>query len=369
MENKTNYKRYMFLAFSVAAGLAAAYLFFEYLLPVIMPFFIAWLIAFSIQKIMNKLRDKAKIPKKFSALVLVLAVTAALGFICYLVLVRIYGELASFAENALQFITRAQKDPEFAALWIKKIDAAIPFLHVEGWLTDAWNAVNAKLETATLGMVTEVTSKILPILGDMITFVPEAIMYIFVIVFSSYYFAVDFEKINRFFLKLLPPKVRETIFTAKREMRGTFGKLLRAYGFIILLTFTELFIFLSLIGIKYSLTIAFFIALIDILPVLGTGTVLIPWGLALLLMGNTAKGAAILGAYAFITILREIIEPKLVGKSMGIHPLAALAALYVGFRFFGVVGMLVLPISIMLCKNIVSKSKKAPEGLQDEKKP
>ncbi len=353
---KESYKRIPILVLYAAVALFFGYVFLKFLLPALMPFFIAWVIALLLQNIINKLYDKARIPKKLSAFVLVLLVAAALAAICYLLIKRVYGELSIFAENASDFLTKAHEDPEFAAKWIKRIDSAVPFLNIERWLTNVWKNIDVRLENATVSIITNLTSKILPILGDIITFVPEALMYIFVIVFSSYYFAVDFDKINRLIIRIMPKGARRYASAAKKEMSGTLGKLLKAYGLIIIITFTELFIFLSIIGVKYSLIIAFFISLIDILPVLGTGTVLIPWGLALIILGQTGKGAAILGAYAFITIAREIIEPKIIGKSIGIHPLAALAAMYAGLKLFGIVGMFVLPLSVMLIKNIYTKS-------------
>lgn len=356
---KEPYKRIPLIFLYIALGAGAAYVFLKYLFPVFLPFIIAWVIALLLQGIINKLCDKAKIPKKLSAFVLVLLVAAFSGFICFLIIKRLYGELSIFTENAEDFFNRAKTDEEFATKWIKKIDNMVPFLEIEDWLTNVWNNINSRLENATASFLTGLTSRILPVLRDIIAFLPEAFMYIFVIVFSSYYFAVDFDKVNRTLVKILPAGGRKYAALAKKEMKGTLGKLLKAYALIILITFTELFILLTLIGVKYSLIIAFFIALIDILPVLGTGTVLVPWGLILLLIGKTGKGIAILGAYAFITVLREIIEPKLVGKSIGIHPLAALAAMYAGLKIFGILGMFFLPLIIMLIKNIYSKTRKA----------
>lgn len=355
---KESYKRIPILLLYIALAAAFGYVFLKFLFPVLLPFILAWVIALLLQGVINKLKEKAKIPKKLSAFVLVLLVAAALAFICFLVIKRVYGELSIFAENAADFIKKAKDDPEYAAKWIKKIDAAVPFINIEKWLTGIWSNIDAKLENAASGIITSVTSRILPILRDIIAFLPEAFMYIFVIVLSSYYFAVDFDRINHLIVKILPAGARKYASAAKKEMKGTLGKLLKAYGFIILITFTELFVFLSIIGVKYSLIIAFFISLIDILPVLGTGTVLIPWGLILLLIGNTGKGAAILGVYAFITIVREIIEPRIIGKSIGIHPLAALAAMYAGFKLFGIIGMFFLPFAVMLIKSIYIKSYK-----------
>ncbi|MGI6717020.1 MAG: sporulation integral membrane protein YtvI [Eubacteriales bacterium] len=352
---KEPHKKIPLIILYTVLAVGGGYVFLKYLFPVFLPFMIAWVIALLLQGVINRLYEKAKIPKKLSALVLVLMVAAVLGFVCFLIIKRLTGELTEFAKNAGEFLEKAKNDDKFASKWIKKISDLFPF-NIENWLTNLWNSLNLRLENATSSFLS-LTSRILPILQDFIFFVPEAFMYVFIMVLSSYYFAVDFDKINRFIVKILPEGGRKYASYAKGEMKGTIGKLLRAYALIITVTFTELFIFLTLIGVKYSLVIAFFIAFIDILPVLGTGTVLVPWGLILLLLGQTGKGMAILGAYAFITIVREIIEPKIIGKSMGIHPLAALAAMYGGLKLFGITGMFFLPFIIMLVKNIWVKSR------------
>jgi predicted PurR-regulated permease PerM len=109
------------------------------------------------------------------------------------------------------------------------------------------------------------------------------------------------------------------------------------------LTFTECFIGLSLIGIRYALVLAILIAVVDILPVLGSGTVLIPWGVASLLLGHARTGAALLVLYAFITIVRYVVEPRVIGDQLGLHPLVALIAMFAGLKAFGVTGLLLGP--------------------------
>ena len=105
--------------------------------------------------------------------------------------------------------------------------------------------------------------------------------------------------------------------------------------------------------IEYSLLLAIIIAFIDILPVLGVGTVLIPWGLITLLMKDFRTGTGLLILYGIITILRQFIEPKIIGKSLGLHPLVSLISMYMGFRLFGVFGMITGPLTAMVISSVI----------------
>ena len=111
-----------------------------------------------------------------------------------------------------------------------------------------------------------------------------------------------------------------------------------------LITFIELFIGLTLFRVSNSGMWAFLIAFLDILPVLGVGTVLIPWGISSLITGNIVFGIELLVLYFVISFIRNIIEPRMVGFNLGLHPLATLFSMIVGVRTFGAIGMFGLPL-------------------------
>ena len=123
------------------------------------------------------------------------------------------------------------------------------------------------------------------------------------------------------------------------------------------ITFVELVLGLSLINllginINHIIPIALLISFIDILPVLGVGAVLIPWALISMLNGHSALGIALLILYAIITVVRNILEPRLVGQRFGLHPIATLFAIYIGGKLFGVIGVFLLPLTIIIIKQL-----------------
>ena len=129
---------------------------------------------------------------------------------------------------------------------------------------------------------------------------------------------------------------------------GSVFKLIKGYGILMLMTFLELLAGFLILRVKYALLLSLLIAVIDILPVLGTGTVLIPWGIAGLILKNTALGIGILVLYAVITVIRNFAEPKIIGKQIGINPLFTLLSMFIGIKLLGFAGVIIFPTALIV---------------------
>ena len=126
--------------------------------------------------------------------------------------------------------------------------------------------------------------------------------------------------------------------------------LAKAYFTLMTLTFIELSLALLILNIDYAVTLALIISVIDLMPVLGVGTALIPWAVVELIIGNYALGIGLLISYVIILIVRQIVEPRIVGKHIGLHPLITLISMYAGLKIFGAVGLFLLPMLVMFLK-------------------
>jgi sporulation integral membrane protein YtvI len=174
-----------------------------------------------------------------------------------------------------------------------------------------------------------------------------------VVIISTYYFAVERVKINCFFLSLCPKSLRPLLKTAKDLLTDTVGKYLRAYGTLFAITLAELLLAFWLMGVEYAFVLAMVIALVDILPIFGAGIVLVPWGIISIISENYGRGIALLAVYAAITVIRQIIEPKIVGRFIGLSPLGTLAAIYLGLKLMGVGGIFIFPIGAIVIKKLL----------------
>ncbi len=183
-------------------------------------------------------------------------------------------------------------------------------------------------------------------IGRIVGFFPRFFLSFFIFLICTYYFSCDWKRISRFLTLLLSEKKREQIGTVKRRFFYGLSQYTKAYLFLFLITFTELFLGLSLLKVPSPLGKALWIALVDILPILGCGTVLVPWALYCFALGRSGLGVALIILYLVIFILRQVLEPKIIGSSIGLHPVLSLLLVIAGLRFFGFFGMIALPLSV-----------------------
>ena len=157
-------------------------------------------------------------------------------------------------------------------------------------------------------------------------------------------------------LGFLRTENREKLINTKRTITKGVAKLFKAYATIMLITFTEMFIglsFMKLIGVYkggYIAIIAFVTCIVDIIPVLGTGTVLLPWAVYSFVTGNVGLGIGLVVLYGVITVLRQIVEPKLVANQVGLPAIVTIAAMFIGARLFGAFGIIILPLTVIILK-------------------
>jgi len=164
-------------------------------------------------------------------------------------------------------------------------------------------------------------------------------------ILASIFISLDYTAITTFLKKQLPGKAATFLGDAKSHLGKTVLGYLRAYLILWILTFTELSIGLSILKVKSAVGLAAIIALADILPVVGTGGILLPWSVFSLITGNYFVGFGLIVLYLIILVVRNFAEPKIVGDQLGLNPLITLVAIYLGYLWMGVVGMILLPIT------------------------
>lgn len=153
-----------------------------------------------------------------------------------------------------------------------------------------------------------------------------------------------------FCLRQMSAGTKTVFLQIKEYIAGTLWVCVRSYALIMSITFVELSIGLTLIRIDHAILVAFVIAIFDILPVLGTGGIMIPWAILTAIQGNYPLALGLLVVYLVITVIRNIIEPKIVGSQLGLHPVVTLCSMFVGAQLFGVIGLFGFPIGLSLLR-------------------
>lgn len=327
---------------------AALWLFAEYLLAPLLPFLIAYLLAACLQPVIRFLERKARFPRRLTVLLSVCLLVVLLLCLCWLICRRVSKEASALISSAEEFLDRLREDPDYAGSIAERIDGFVPFFDVREPVRSFLNDLDARLAELLSKAAGTLTGSLLPLLASLAAFIPNALLFLVVLLLAAYYFASDYAGFHAAVRSLLPAKTAQGLHALRIGLGASVAGFLRAYGLLMLITFSELFSALLVMGYRYAFLIALVTALIDILPVLGTGTVLIPWGILTILSGSTGRGVALLCVYAVMTVVRQIIEPRIVGKYIGVPPLLALAAMYVGLKLFGLVGLILFPLAALL---------------------
>ena len=186
--------------------------------------------------------------------------------------------------------------------------------------------------------------------------IPSAFLSILVTIISCVFMTADYDSIKNMLLSMCSKSKGDKLIYSKRTVVRGVSKLVKAYATIMLITFTEMFVglyFLKLIGVYqggYIAIIAFVTCIVDIIPVLGTGTVIIPWALYNLITGRIGLGIALIILYGVITVLRQVVEPKLVANEVGLPAIVTIMAMFIGVRAFGTFGIIILPLTVIIVK-------------------
>ena len=177
---------------------------------------------------------------------------------------------------------------------------------------------------------------------------PNWLLFVCTAIIGTYFFSAYWEDLKGFFRRQLPESVLQKLALLRRVTFGAVWGYLKVQCILSGVTFLVLVGAFSLMGIETRFTAAAGIAIIDALPILGSGAVLLPWALIALICGNIPRALAVLLIYAVLTVLHNLLQAKLMGKQLGLHPITALVSLYAGWKLAGLAGMLLLPIGCVL---------------------
>ncbi|MBR5426974.1 MAG: sporulation integral membrane protein YtvI [Clostridia bacterium] len=340
----------------------------RYALPYIAPFLIAFLAAYILQRPVNFIHRKSrkKIPRGIIGTVLVLLITAALVTLIAVLGVQITGKLRDF----INFLT--SKFSELPVLINTVKNSLMDFARklpegISATLTDSLNKISTDslMSTVSSKLTTDniISALKMPLSSalNVAKQLPVTIIAVLITIISACFLTADYGIIKNFILLQFSEERRRKLIKTKHLIFYSLSKIIKSYLLIILITTAELALGLGILKLAhiyengYIIAISFLIAIIDIIPVLGTGTVLIPWAVISFITGDIGMGIGLLILYVIITIIRQIIEPKLVAGQFDLPAIVTIASMYIGTRILGPLGLFLLPITVILLKLLVDE--------------
>ncbi|MBQ3182346.1 MAG: sporulation integral membrane protein YtvI [Clostridia bacterium] len=339
------WSRILVLSAYILIAVAGIYLFFGRVISLLAPFLAAFFIGWLLCSPAEKLCQRTGIKRKLLSFFLVLTVIFFIGFVAFLLANQLISEaqrlFERLSENSSNILSSA-------AELLDGLGKKFPFIyeHLDR------EVINGTVTEVIKNLITSLSSYLASALTAFVTRLPDICLFFVVFVIASFYFAIDFKNITAAISKLIPCRFRSSAGSALMGIKDTLTGYIKAYSVILLVTFAQLFVGFLVLRVNYATTLAMVIALLDMLPVIGTGTVLIPWAVITMLMGDMPLGIGLIILFGIITVIREVIEPKLIGSSIGMHPLLTLIAMYAGYRLFGLWGILLLPPLVNLAKTL-----------------
>ena len=349
-----NYKRFdfkkLYFILYIVLVLIVVYLLFK-LGIFLFPFTLALFFSIMTQPFSRFLEKKLKFSQKIATIVsIILFLVIFLGFISLSAL-RLSGEIYKLSINLNKYSKEAQ------SLWNTAIDKVYSLLGYfpEGFDEQVKNSINGFIRMGTSKLGSFINSLI-----NFITSIPTIILYICITILSTFFISLDKNKIMAFLEQQFPKSWIKKVYNIKREMFNVLGSYIRAQIILMTICFFELLISFNILSflkfnLPYPLIFSIVICIIDALPILGAGAVLLPWSLISFVTGDINLGLALLVIYFLVLSVRQMLEPKLISQNLGVHPLVTLISMYSGFKFFGVIGFLIGPVVMIILKNVFSR--------------
>ena len=317
-----------------------------YLLPLAGPFLIAFTAAAVMEPVVCALHRRG-VPRSLAAGIVTILVLLVLGILLTLTVTNSVNALMTFAKRTpdlLETLSAALTDLQQRVLGlIRKAPEGV----VEQ-LTIALEAVAGELYAVPAWL----SEKLLGLVAGIAKRSPDLLLFTATTAIGVYFFSASYRDIMDFLQRQLPPKTRKKARHAWAGLRGACGGYLKVQAMLVGVTFVELCLLFFLMGQPRPLFTAVVVALVDALPVLGAGTVLLPWALYGLIIGSTTQALELLIGYAVISAVRNMIQAKLLGNHLGLHPVVSLICIYVGWKLAGFAGMLILPIAAVVLQRL-----------------
>ncbi len=317
-----------------------AFFVLKYALTYLLPFVIGLLGAVILQRPVNWLTEKTKIPRALWSIVMVVLllsiIIGGIGLVGY----RLYEELQQLIVQLTHTLPSLSVTLASASKILSNILDRLPDA-----LVSSLQGATSSIAQSLIGYLSNfVTTFAKLAIGNL----PSLLIGSIIAIISCCFITNDYNKITAFVLRQFSEEHQAVIKKSKSLFMENIVKVLRGYLLIMIITYFELLLGFTLIKIPYAGIIALLIAVFDILPILGVGGVLIPWGVISIILGDTLLGIEILVLYVVITIIRNVIEPKIIGNQVGLPAFVTLLSMYVGLKLFGIIGLWCMPILLII---------------------
>ena len=326
-----------------ALGAVCLIFFTNNLIGIFAPFLIAYVVTMVTKPLMNKLTGKLKVPRILATILCMLLIVVVGVVVIWF-----------FIHNLVDGITY------IVELISSKFTTQNILTYVnmlEGRLAELNKFADVEIDIVTItnelyGMAKNLISALSTMSINLAMGIPSFLISFIIGCVASFYMLYDYPSISGFFNKQFSKRTREIVSVFNSQVLFSLIKMIFSYAILSVICFIELAIGFFVMGISDAWFIAFIIAIIDVFPILGSGGILVPWSILGFINGNPIVGVGMLILWGVIIVVRQILEPKIVGAQIGLHPLITVMALFIGLKTMGGLGLLMGPLYIIVCKKL-----------------
>ena len=310
----------------------------------LMPFVIGWIISAIAAPLVNWLEKRFNIVKKLGSALIVILVIGLIVTGIYFAVSRIVIEIGDLIKNIPEMYAQLESGLRQIGGTLSVLFEKLP----EG-IQNGWNSFMANLDESMTDVIAKISDPAVAAAGNFAKRLPFYLISVIVAILSAYFFTIQREEVLKWMKKIAPESVEKRMTLVMDNLRYALGGYFKAQFKIMGVVFLILLVGLAVLGVRYFVLVAFLISFLDFLPFFGTGTAMIPWGVYKFLMGDYKTAIILIVLYATTQVVRQLLQPKLVGDSVGMNPLVTLLLLYVGYRLGSVLGIiLAVPIGMVL---------------------
>lgn len=327
-----------FLYFILILGII--FFIFKYALPVLFPFIVAFSISIILRHPVDFISKHLKINRKFVGVLLLLLLYGSISFVFIFFGTKLFRYIGELFQKLPETYT-TNIEPALNII-IYKIQDIIPELNV---VLDLEN-----ISKYIMNIINSISLSAVNLIASIATKIPSFLVKFIFAIIASFLCTLDYYKVTGFIMRQFPERVQEIIINVKQNIFGTIVKFLKAYSILMFVTFIQLSVGLTIFNIPNSITLAAIFSMLDVLPAIGVGGLLIPWSIIEFIKGNYDLAIGLLVIYGIISIVRSILEPKVIGKQIGLNPLITLTSMFLGAEILGFFGIFIFPIIATIIK-------------------
>ena len=314
------------------------------ILKFFLPFVIGWIVAMIANPLVHFLEKRVKIVRKHSSAIIIAMVILIIVGAATLLTVVIVKEAKELMNDVPEIVETVKEQFEQASLYIDKATAPLPD-NIQAAISNAIDGLdNSVSEYMNRNDILSVSSA-----GNLVGNVAEGFLAVIVTILSAYFFAAGRNELTAGLRRKLPESIQNYWRLIFDNFKSAFGGYFKAQFKIMLVLTVIMFIGFEILQVGYSFLFAIGIAFLDLLPVFGTVAILWPWAIMDMLSGNYFRAIGLVVIYLICQIVKQVLQPKMVGDSIGLHPLATLIFMYIGYRFYGILGIIIgIPVGMVL---------------------